>query len=252
MKTKLFIQTVLLAMLLPYSLSAMSHTDGEHLTEKDIIRIVDDRIALHDRQSRKKRLQSVSEQYTLAPKTKTSKLRYGDEKSRITIIEFLDTDCGYCRSMHPNLKQVVDYSKGTVNWVINHYPLQRHEPVASIKAETVECVRDNYDNKTAWSILDRLMSHEGDAIKTKSDVAAFVRKYGLNGSLINNCVLSGEFSERIASDIQIGNKKGVSSTPSIAIIDNQSGATTTIKGLLTPEQIATAITKVLEHGNKQL
>ncbi|MFT5085040.1 MAG: hypothetical protein ACI9Y1_003097 [Lentisphaeria bacterium] len=59
--------------------------------------------------------------------------------------------------MHSVMKQVVDYSKGIINWEYKHFPLKRNGLSSAKKGQTIECIADNYDNRVAWVALDRFI-----------------------------------------------------------------------------------------------
>ena len=66
---------------------------------------------------------------------------YGNAKARVTIVEFSDFECPFCKKFHSTPKELVDASNGNINWQWMHMPLSFHEPAASSEAEAAECIR---------------------------------------------------------------------------------------------------------------
>ncbi|PVZ64524.1 thioredoxin domain-containing protein [Pelagibaculum spongiae] len=45
-----------------------------------------------------------------------SYLIYGNPSAKITLQEYGDIECPYCRKMHSVIKQVINHSQGVINW----------------------------------------------------------------------------------------------------------------------------------------
>lgn len=208
------------------------------MDEIGVIQIVDDRLKAIKKLRTKDRLAELENRYSLASRTPpTNKRVYGDISARYTLIEFADIECGYCRKMHAELKRIVDNSKALINWEFKHFPLPMHNPTAATKALAIECIADNYDNRTAWVAIEQLMGTGKDT----SLIPSQVRSYGLNGTIISNCLKSNEFKERINTDYQEGRNLGVTGTPAILIVDSMTKRRVLIKGYKTAEDILMAI-----------
>ena len=53
---------------------------------------------------------------------KEAKIEYGPEEAENTIIEFMDYFCGYCKKIHPELKNITD-GRDNVRFVFLHFPI---------------------------------------------------------------------------------------------------------------------------------
>lgn len=80
----------------------------------------------------------------------------GDENAPISIIEFSDIDCPFCKRFHPTMKQVLEDYDGQVNWVYRHFPLPTLHPDAPRKAAAAECAGHIGGNNTFWAFVDSL------------------------------------------------------------------------------------------------
>ncbi len=77
----------------------------------------------------------------------------GDKDAEITIIEFSDLDCPYCKRFHGTMHQVIN-EYDNVNWVYRHFPLPSLHPDATRKAEASECAGDLGGNDKFWEFID--------------------------------------------------------------------------------------------------
>lgn len=217
------------------------------LAKEDIVSVVDQRIAHLERKQISDSLEALKAEHLLAPAESGGKRLYGDAAARITLQVFTDFECPLCQKMHDHLKQVVDHSQDTVNWEIKHFPLQRHNPAAAIEAQAIECIADVYDNQTAWAAIDQVFSSTQGNGGGVGDIPSFARSFGLNGSMISNCMATGTNQQRVNSDYAEGRDIGVSSTPTMVVVDNQTQRKYLARGYHTPEQILATIQKALQQ-----
>lgn len=211
-------------------------------SESEIIELVDLRIASQERQKIQHQRALLENEYTAAPeRTPDNRLVYGSLDARIILQEFADTECPYCRKIHSNIKQVVDHSQGVINWEFRHFPLGNHNPVAAIQSQAIECINEDYGNRTAWVAINQFMESSQGNGRGLGDLGDFVRSFGLNGSLLNNCLASNNHKVKINQDYAMARELGIKSTPTIRIFDQETGRSTLITGFRTPEQILQAI-----------
>ncbi|MBT4516971.1 MAG: thioredoxin domain-containing protein [Candidatus Komeilibacteria bacterium] len=80
----------------------------------------------------------------------------GDKDAKITIVEFSDIDCPFCKRFHTTMKQIITDYDGQVNWVYRHFPLTNLHPDATKKAEAAECAGDVGGSDKFWQFVDAL------------------------------------------------------------------------------------------------
>jgi protein-disulfide isomerase len=171
--------------------------------------MVDERLAVMQKQQSLKSLLSLKDQYQLAPaETVDNSLLYGDSNARITIKEYGDVECPYYRKMHAEVKRIVDHSEGVINWEFKHFPLAGHNPAAALEAQAIECVKEAYG--------------------------------------ISNCLASDDHKDTINNDYAEGRNSGVSATPALVIVDNKTNKEYLIKGFKTSEMLLQAIQKIVQ------
>ncbi len=242
------LQTVLIFLLYFFQLWRPNQEPSvSNWSQEDFIVLVDERLAVKDKEKGKFVLEKKQEEYNLAPiDTPDGVMQYGLQQARITLQVFSDIECSICRKMHPNLKQIVDSSKGVVKWENRHFPLSMHNPTAAIESQAIECVRESYNNRVSWVALDQLVTETRGNGRGIESMPEFIRSFGLNGTVIQNCLASDSHKERINSDYELGRSLGISATPAIRIIDNKNQKSFLLKGFKTPEQILTAIATLID------
>ncbi|MFT6916612.1 MAG: protein-disulfide isomerase [Motiliproteus sp.] len=214
------------------------------MSDIEVVMLVDERLQVLEKKSGKATLDTLLEQYALAPETGTEKRLYGNLDARITLREFSDLECPWCKKMHPELKQVVDDSQGVIKWEFIHFPLDMHNPVAAYQAMAVECVAGDYDNRTAWAFLHTLFDQTAGNGKG-ADISGIARSLGLNASRLDNCIASAPHRAVINDNRSSGKQNGVTGTPAIQLVDYKTGRTAMIKGYVEPQRLLQMIQQFL-------
>ena len=143
----------------------------------------------------------------------------GDEKAKISIIEFSDADCPYCTNYHATMKQIMKDYDGEVNWVYRHFPLTSLHPEAAKKAEAIECVGELGDNEKVWAFLDKLYVATKPKVAELEDV---VKSLGLNGAKFTECLNSGKYTSKVAEHANQAQAAGAQGTPySVVLMGDQ-------------------------------
>ncbi|MBE0618991.1 MAG: thioredoxin domain-containing protein, partial [Burkholderiales bacterium] len=67
----------------------------------------------------------------------------GDTAAPVTLVEYSDFECPFCKRFHATAKRLVDESKGQVKWVYRHFPLDElHPGKARKEAVASECAAE--------------------------------------------------------------------------------------------------------------
>ncbi len=86
----------------------------------------------------------------------------GNPNAKVTIIEYSDFECPYCKLFHPTLERLVKESNGEVKWIYRHYPLHQH---SFEKLVAADCVGKIKGNDAFWEYSDLLFG----LLKTSND-----------------------------------------------------------------------------------
>ena len=229
---------------------SVSKSELKKMLEQSLISTID--VALKEREiatqrrDQKSKLISLLPEFELADKN-ADKLIYGNPNARISIRMFGDIECPFCRKIHKELKRVVDHSQGVINWEYKHFPLSFHNPSAAINAQAIECIAETHDNQKAWVALTQFVEGTKGNGGGVGDIPNFVRSFGLNGSMVKNCLESDSHKGKINKDYAEGLKLNVRRTPAIQIVDSTSSRSAIVEGYQTSEQILSKIQQVLNQ-----
>ncbi len=135
----------------------------------------------------------------------------GDERAKVTIIEFSDYQCPFCaRYMTETYPQIFGaYVKtGKVKYVFRDYPLPIHA-LASKAAEGARCAGEQ---GKFWEMHDQLFTNRQAWDGKELNIHAMM--LGLDISTFQQCLETRKYSASIKKDIEQGQKAGVRATPS--------------------------------------
>ncbi len=212
------------------------------LTEKDFKEAVGKALAQlrHD-----KVLKDLDNQYQknkLAPEKTTKNARiYGNPQSRFVIYEYSDIECPYCKTFSFTPKEVVDISEGQVSLQWRHFPLDFHNPKATQEAIATQCAFQQKGNRGFWVALDKLFNTTKSNGQGSTLLNTFDNEMNLNSGEYLNCINDKATYKVIEEDKKLAMADGVSSTPSVVIVDTLTGRRETLSGAVPAQQIIDAI-----------
>lgn len=151
---------------------------------------------------------------------KTTDYVRGNPNAPVTIIEYSDLECPFCKRFHPSMQQVMSQFGDKVRWVYRHYPLditcntamsQQLHPNACLAAYTAECVGKLAGGGKFWDFVDKMLGDETAPDRAKLIAAA--KSLGLNEGRLTSCMDSSEIADKVQVDLREGNSYGVNGTP---------------------------------------
>ena len=179
----------------------------------------------------------------LAPVTDKDWIR-GRKDAKITLIEFSDTECPYCKKIHPTLKRIVEENP-EVRWVYRHFPLVSLHPKAPKEAEALECAGELGGNDAFWAYLDRLFeitpANNGLDLNELPNIAKYV---GLNENKFKECLDSGKYAKKVQDHYNQAVAAGGRGTP-YSIIITPDGNKIPISGAVSYTQLKQLIDSLL-------
>jgi protein-disulfide isomerase len=134
----------------------------------------------------------------------------GNEGAPVTIVEFSDFECPFCRAAQPIVKRVFARWPGRVRLTFRHFPLERHaRAMPSARAAVCADRQGRF-----WELHDRIFAAlpPSDAALREAASAS-----GLNVAEFDACVNGEESLERVRKDMLLGRRVGITGTPSFFV-----------------------------------
>jgi len=78
----------------------------------------------------------------------------GNPSAPITLVEFSDFQCPFCKRFHPTVEQIFAEYGDQVKWVYKHFPLDQIHPQARPAAEASECIAEQKGEEGFWQFAD--------------------------------------------------------------------------------------------------
>jgi protein-disulfide isomerase len=143
----------------------------------------------------------------------------GNSAAPVTIVEFSDFECPFCKSIATTLAQQVLPAEGSnVRLVFKYFPLQFH-PWAVQAAEIGECVRRQNED-AFWQLHDFFFDHQrtltADTVEPQA-LEFLGTRHAINLQQVQTCMASHEAKAAVMRDVALGQQSGVQGTPTLFI-----------------------------------
>jgi protein-disulfide isomerase len=136
----------------------------------------------------------------------------GDKDATITLVEFSDFHCHFCKRVQPTLTQVLEKYPGKVRLLFRHLPLDALHPQARNAAEASWCAQDQ---GKFWEYHDLLFTNAPKA--AEDDLKHYAEQIDLDVRKFESCLSQNAHRDSVQRDIDEVNKLGTSGTPAFFI-----------------------------------
>lgn len=170
----------------------------------------------------------------------------GDKNAKVTLVEYSDFECPFCKSFHPTLLKILNDYDGKVRLVYRHFPLSFHAN-AQKEAEASECIASLGGNDKFWEFVDKIFERTisngtGFALDKLGPLASEI---GINQQEFQKCLDSGKFTALVAEQLADGQAGGITGTPGTFVIDSK-GNKKIIPGALPYESVKASVESALK------
>lgn len=152
----------------------------------------------------------------------------GNPKGDVTIVEFYDYNCGYCKMQAAILKKVVE-EDGNVRWVFKDKPFLRPESSIAAKASIAAARQGKHLN------LHMALMTLKKPIDSEAVVFEAAEKAGLDVAQLKKDMADKAVSDALARSLKLAEDLGIQGTPFMVIGDQ------TFPGAVQESQIKAAI-----------
>ncbi|MDZ4221773.1 MAG: DsbA family protein [Patescibacteria group bacterium] len=132
----------------------------------------------------------------------------GRADAGVTIVEFSDFECPFCRQSYPIIRSLTQEFKDEVRFIYRDFPLVAIHENAHTAARAGFCA-DKQD--LFWQLHDKLFQNQ-DAMG-KTAILGYANQIGADSAAFAACLDSQEAYNEVDEDIAAGEAAGVSGTP---------------------------------------
>jgi len=136
----------------------------------------------------------------------------GEANAPVTIVEFSDFQCLYCKNAEPILKDLLAKYNGRIKLAYRDFPLRTLHPQAQLAAEAGRCAEEQ---GKFWEYHDALFADQSNL--DEAGLAKTAQNLGLDEKSFQSCLTQRKFKFNVEQDVQEGTNAGVSGTPGFFI-----------------------------------
>lgn len=137
----------------------------------------------------------------------------GSADAPVTIVEFTDYDCPYCRRYYSEtFPKIMEQFGGQIRYVMRHFPLVSMHPEAVKAAEAAECAGED---GLFWEYHDLIMN--GVPSLSLESLKQYGAELGVNTTSFDRCLDEGHKASLVQQDLRDGYMHGVRGTPNFFV-----------------------------------
>jgi len=172
----------------------------------------------------------------------------GNFDAPVTIVEYSDFECPFCKSFHPTMQRIVQEYGDQVAWVYRHFPLDSIHSKARPEAVAAECAAELGGNDAFWKYADRFfeVTPSNDQTDINTVLPQIAQEIGLNKSLFAACLESGKYDDHVQDDVDNAIATGGNGTP-WSIIVTESGEKYPLSGAQPYEAVKQLVERALSE-----
>jgi predicted DsbA family dithiol-disulfide isomerase len=139
--------------------------------------------------------------------------RMGATNGLVTLTEFSDFQCPFCRQLAQRIDTVQKLHPNQVAVVYRHYPLATLHPHARAAALAAECAGD----QGRFSEMHTLLFAKQDSIGTLSWMEFGMRARVPDTAAMARCIRDSTFAAEVDRDVAAGKRLGIEGTPALLV-----------------------------------
>lgn len=155
----------------------------------------------------------------------------GAKDGDITVVEFFDYNCGYCKRGLPEVQKLLK-TDAKVRVVFKEYPILSKGSIEAAQGALAAKRQDKY-----WEYHQAMLEHRGQA--NAEAALAIAKKLGLDTAKFKTDMESGEVNAELKSVGELAKKMGINGTPHFLVGDKS------IPGA--PEDLAAQLEKLVQE-----
>jgi protein-disulfide isomerase len=158
----------------------------------------------------------------------------GNPDGDVTLVEFFDYQCGYCKSVHNDLMNTVK-SDGKVKLIMKQFPILGPMSTTAAKAAYAASLQNKFE-----PLHEAMMTHRGAL--SEEGIYDYAEKAGLDVAKLKTDMESETVKGYIEANLELGQKLQIRGTPAF-IIGNQ-----IVPGAIPADEMKNLINKARQPG----
>jgi protein-disulfide isomerase len=201
---------------------------------KDMSQILEQKEKLAEEEMRKGALASNADQIFRDGKD----FAYGDPKAKVTMVEFFDYNCGWCKKGFPEVLSLIEADKD-LRFVLKEFPIFGEDSEYAARAAIAAKKQGKY-----WQLHVAMFEHEGKIAKDSVDEIA--AGLGLDMDQLKKDMEDSATAEILVENRNLAQALAINGTPAFIIDDRL------VPGYLPRSDLASAIDAVRAKGGCSL
>lgn len=136
----------------------------------------------------------------------------GNPDGDVTVVEFIDYRCGYCRRAHPEVEELIS-SDGNIRFIVKEFPILGDASIVSSRFALATLLVEGDDAYKA--VHDALVALEGNP--SEAALRRIAETFGLDGDAIIGRMDDPEIDRRIAETRALAQRMQINGTPSFVM-----------------------------------
>jgi protein-disulfide isomerase len=136
----------------------------------------------------------------------------GSAAAPVTIVEFSDFHCPFCKRVQPTITEVLKKYGDRVRLVYKDMPIDGLHPQARAAAEAARCAGEQ---DKFWPFHDKVYAGPSDG--TQAQMSIYAKEVGLDIDKFEACRAGRKYQAQVQKDTEEGAKLGVNGTPGFFI-----------------------------------
>lgn len=133
----------------------------------------------------------------------------GNPEGDVTIVEFLDYRCGYCKKAFPEVKELIE-SDGNIRIIIKEFPILGEQSVRASRYAVA--VQQTHGDAAYEAVHDALMELRGDVTERRLETLS--KEHALNHPAIEVAMDSAEVNDILNANHALASALQINGTPS--------------------------------------
>lgn len=142
---------------------------------------------------------------------------HGPKDAAVTIVEFGDLQCPACKAAQPSVTKLME-DEPKARLVFQNFPLEQLHKWAMLGAKYIDCI-GRQNNEAVWKFISTVYEHQSEITEQNAEqmLKGYAKDSGADPAAVAACIAKPETEKNVRDSIALGEKLGVTSTPTFFI-----------------------------------